>query len=58
MSIARARPMTVEQFLKQSEKDVGAPIKVKSFVRYALGEGIEKKSEDFAEEVRKAAGGA
>jgi elongation factor Ts len=50
--------MTVDQFLKQAEKSVGTPIKVKSFVRYALGEGIEKKEEDFAEEVRKAAGGA
>ena len=49
---------TVDQFLKRSEKDVGSPIKVKSFVRYALGEGIEKKEENFAEEVRKAAGGA
>ena len=50
--------MTVDQFVKQAEKSVGGPIKVKSFVRYALGEGIEKKEEDFAEEVRKAASGA
>jgi elongation factor Ts len=49
---------TVEQFLKSAEKTVGGPIKVKAFVRYALGEGIDKKTEDFAEEVRKAAGGA
>ena len=49
---------TVGQFLKEQEKAVGSPIKVKSFVRYALGEGIEKKEEDFAEEVRKAASGA
>ncbi len=50
--------MTVEQFLKEAEKSAGGAIKVKSFVRYALGEGIEKKEEDFAEEVRKAASGA
>jgi elongation factor Ts len=49
---------TVEQFLKEQEKTVGAPIKVTKFVRYALGEGIEKKDEDFAAEVAKAAGKA
>ena len=47
---------TVEQVLKDAEKTVGAPIKVSSFVRYALGEGIEKKSGDFADEVAKAVG--
>jgi elongation factor Ts len=30
---------------------VGAPVKLTGFVRYALGEGIEKKEEDFASEV-------
>jgi elongation factor Ts len=49
---------TVEQFLKESEKTAGAPIKIAGFVRYALGEGIEKKDEDFAAEVAKAAGKA
>ncbi|MGE0628515.1 MAG: translation elongation factor Ts [Hyphomicrobiaceae bacterium] len=48
---------TVEQAVKAAEKDVGAPIKVTSFVRYALGEGIEKKEEDFAAEVAKAVKG-
>lgn len=38
---------TVEQYLKQAG---GA---VASFVRYEVGAGIEKKQEDFAEEVRK-----
>jgi elongation factor Ts len=33
---------TVEQVLKGAEKTAGAPIKVASFVRYALGEGIDK----------------
>jgi elongation factor Ts len=33
---------TVEQILKGAEKDAGAPIKVAGFVRYALGEGIDK----------------
>jgi elongation factor Ts len=43
--------MTVEQYLKGEEKNVGAPLKVAKFVRYALGEGIEKKEADFAAEV-------
>jgi elongation factor Ts len=33
---------TVEQFLKGAEKSVGAPVAIKAFVRYALGEGIDK----------------
>ena len=48
---------TVEQVIKAAEKTVGAPIKVTKFVRYALGEGIEKKDEDFAAEVAAAARG-
>jgi len=42
---------TVEQALKNAEKDAGAPIKLKGFVRMALGEGIEKEASDFAAEV-------
>ena len=45
---------TVEQVLKGAEKTAGAPIKIAKFVRYALGEGIDKKDEDFAAEVAKA----
>ena len=33
---------SVAQAVKEAEKSVGAPIAVKGFVRYALGEGIEK----------------
>ncbi|MBL8565847.1 MAG: elongation factor Ts [Hyphomicrobiaceae bacterium] len=47
---------TVAQAVKEAEKVAGAPIKVTAFVRYALGEGIEKKEEDFAAEVAAAAG--
>jgi elongation factor Ts len=49
---------TVAEILKQAEKTVGAPVKVAAFVRYALGEGIEKKEEDFAAEVAKTMGAA
>lgn len=47
---------TVEQVLKGAEKTAGAPIKIAEFVRYALGEGIDKKDGDFAAEVAAAAG--
>jgi elongation factor Ts len=42
---------SVAQALKESEGKVGAPIKVTGFVRYALGEGVERPSSDFSGEV-------
>ncbi len=47
---------TVEQAVKAAEATVGAPIKVAAFVRYAIGEGIEREESDFAAEVAAAAG--
>jgi elongation factor Ts len=47
---------TVEEALKEAEKAVGAPIKLKGFVRFAVGEGVEKRSDDFAAEVASMAG--
>lgn len=47
----------VSKVLETASKDVGAPVSIKSFVRFALGEGVEKKEEDFATEVAKVAGG-
>jgi elongation factor Ts len=47
---------TVAQALKEAEGKVGGAIKVTGFVRYALGEGIEKQESDFAAEVAAAAG--
>ena len=47
---------TVAQALKEAEGKAGGPIKVAGFVRYALGEGIEKRESDFAAEVAAAAG--
>jgi len=37
---------TVAQAVKEAEKNVGAPIAVRGFMRYALGEGIEKPAEE------------
>ncbi|MGI9355609.1 MAG: translation elongation factor Ts [Rhizobiaceae bacterium] len=44
---------TVEQALKAAEADAGAPITLKGFVRYQLGEGIKKEVDDLAAEVAK-----
>jgi elongation factor Ts len=46
----------VAQALKEAEATVGAPVTVTGFVRYALGEGIDKQESDFAAEVAAAAG--
>jgi elongation factor Ts len=48
---------SVAQALKEAEGKVGAPVKITGFVRYALGEGIEKQESDFAAEVAAAAKG-
>ena len=48
---------SLAQALKEAEGKVGGPIKIAGFVRYSLGEGIEKKEDDFAAEVAAAAGG-
>ena len=42
---------TVEQLVEQAGKDLGSPVKVLGFVRLGLGEGVEKKTDDFAAEV-------
>ena len=48
---------TVAQAAKEAEGAAGGPIKIAAFVRFALGEGIEKAESDFAAEVAAAAGG-
>ena len=42
---------TVEQLLAEQGKALGAPVKLTGFVRLALGEGVDKKTDDFAAEV-------
>jgi elongation factor Ts len=49
---------SVGQAIKESEGAAGGPIKVAGFIRYALGEGIEKQETDFAAEVAAQAGHA
>ena len=42
---------SVAQYLDAVGKKVGAPVVLKSFVRFETGEGLEKKEDDFAAEV-------
>lgn len=46
----------VGKAVEKAAKDAGAPIEVTGFVRFQLGEGVEKKADDFAAEVAKMAG--
>ena len=46
--------MTVKQYIDSVAKVVGAPIEITRYVRFETGEGMEKKDENFAEEVAKA----
>jgi elongation factor Ts len=48
----------VQEVIKAAEADAGAPITLTGYVRFGLGEGIEKAEDDFAAEVAKAAGAA
>ncbi len=47
---------SVEAAIAEGAKAAGAPIKVKGFVRFAVGEGVEKKVDDFAAEVASMSG--
>ena len=47
---------SVAQYVAQVAKENGAKITVKGFVRFETGEGLEKKEENFAEEVAKQMG--
>ena len=46
----------IEDVVAAEAKASGAPIALKDYVRFQLGEGIEKKESDFAAEVAAAAG--
>ena len=46
----------VEDVVAAAGKEAGAPIALKAYARFQLGEGIEKKESDFAAEVAAAAG--
>lgn len=48
--------VTVGKFIENAKSDAGAPVSLKGFAMLRLGEGIEKKEEDFAAEVAAATG--
>lgn len=48
--------LSVAQYIAETAKAIGKDIKVVEMVRYEVGEGIEKKEENFAEEVAKQMG--
>lgn len=43
--------LTVAKYIDKTAKELGATIKATGFVRYAKGEGLQKKEEDFAAEI-------
>ena len=47
---------TIGMLLNELVAKIGENVKIRRFVRWELGEGLEKKSEDFAAEVAKQAG--
>ncbi|MBW8882349.1 MAG: elongation factor Ts, partial [Asticcacaulis sp.] len=49
---------TIEQLVADTAKQLGTPVAVTGFTRLALGEGVEKKQDDFAAEVAAMTGGA
>lgn len=48
---------TIEQLVEATGKELGSNLKVTGFIRLALGEGVEKKQDDFAAEVASMTGG-
>jgi elongation factor Ts len=55
-AFAKNGDFTVEAYVKHVAKELGGEIKIVKFTRYEAGEGIEKKADNFAEEVAKMAG--
>ena len=43
--------MKIAKVLADAEEDTGAPVRISKFIRYTLGEGIERGASDFAAEV-------
>ncbi len=50
--------VTVEKYLAGVAAELGAPVEVASFIRFEKGEGLEKREDDFADEIAKLTGKA
>lgn len=48
--------INVAKYIDNAAKELGASIKATGFVRYAKGEGLQKKEENYAEEIAKMTG--
>ena len=48
--------MTVGKYVEKTAKELGGSIKITNFYRFEKGEGIQKREENFAEEIAKLAG--
>ena len=46
----------IAKLLEKASKDLGVPVEIEGFVRFQVGEGIEKVESDFADEVAQMAG--
>src|ERR1700744_2163457 len=46
----------ISKVVEKASKDLGTPVAIEGFVRFQVGEGIEKVESDFADEVSKMAG--
>jgi elongation factor Ts len=47
----------IAKLIEKASKDLGTPVEIEGFVRFQVGEGIEKVQGDFADEVAQMAGG-
>lgn len=50
---AKDSTKTIRQLMEETSKKVGANVKIVRFERFLMGEGLEKKNENFAEEIAK-----
>ena len=48
---------TVDELIKEATAEIGEKISIRRFTKYNLGEGLEKRVEDFAAEVAAQTGG-
>ena len=57
MSYVKDDDLKVGKYVENTAKELGASIKIKGFERFEKGEGIQKREENFAEEIAKLANG-
>ena len=50
-AFVKENKLSVKEYVDSKAKEAGAPIQITGFVCFELGEGIEKKADDFAAEV-------